>query len=109
MFGLPFLAVAGELGSAIKTRVTERTIEETQPPVRIGLPYLQTRVDIHLERDGDRTDLTLLVRGVRPHEWDDVHAGWLNVLLPFQAWVDFGVDLPNHDRRRTWAERYVDQ
>ncbi len=34
--------------------------------------------------------------------------GWLNVLLPLKAMLDFGVDLRNHDPTRTWNERYVD-
>ena len=84
-------------------------IEETKAPEHIRMRYLNSRVDIHLERRGNGTDLTLIARGVEPHEWNDVHAGWLNVLLPFKAWVDFGVDLRNHDPLRTWAQRYVDQ
>lgn len=84
-------------------------VEETTAPVHIRLRYFMTRVDVHLERRGDGTDLTLTVLDVEPHEWHDVHAGWLNVLLPFKAWVDFGVDLRNHDPLRTWAQRYADQ
>ena len=84
-------------------------VEETNAPVHIRFRYFRTRVDIDFERHGDGTDLTLTVLDVAGHEWNDVHAGWLNVLLPFKAWVDFGVDLRNHDPRRTWAHRYVDQ
>ena len=40
-----------------------------------------------------------------PHEWHEVKAGWLNVLLPFKAWVGFGIDIRNHDLSRTSRER----
>jgi hypothetical protein len=41
--------------------------------------------------------------------WHEVHAGWLNVLFPLKAYVAHGVDLRNHDPRRTWDEGYADQ
>ena len=84
-------------------------VEATKTPTHIRFRYFRSQVDIHLERRPDGTDLTLIALDVAPHEWRDVHAGWLNVLLPFKAWVDFGVDLRNHDPLRTWAHRYVDQ
>jgi uncharacterized protein YndB with AHSA1/START domain len=84
-------------------------IEEVKEPDYIRLRYFDRRVDIRLERQSIGTDLTLIALGVEPDEWNDVHAGWLNVLLPFKAWVDFAVDLRNHDPLRTWAQRYVDQ
>ena len=84
-------------------------VEAAEAPVRLRLRYFMTRVEVDLERRGDGTDLTLTVRDVDRDEWNDVHAGWLNVLLPFKAWVDFGVDLRNHDPLRTWTQRYVDQ
>lgn len=84
-------------------------VEHTTADAQIRFRYFDSQVDIHLERRGGGTDLTLIASGVAPHEWQDVHAGWLNVLLPFKAWVDFGVDLRNHDPQRTWAQRYADQ
>jgi uncharacterized protein YndB with AHSA1/START domain len=84
-------------------------VEATESPVHIRFRYFKSRVDIHLERRDAGTDLTLTALDVAPTEWNDVHAGWLNVLLPFKAWVDFGIDLRNHDPRRTWTQRYVDQ
>jgi hypothetical protein len=35
-------------------------------------------------------------------------AGWVSVLLALKAAVDFGVDLRNHDERRTWSQGYAD-
>jgi uncharacterized protein YndB with AHSA1/START domain len=84
-------------------------VEATTTPTHIRFRYFMTRVDLHLERRGDGTDLTLTASDVPSPEWNDFHAGWLNVLLPFKAWVDFGIDLRNHDPMRTWAQRYVDQ
>ena len=55
------------------------------------------------------TDLTLVNTGVAEQDFAEVHAGWLNVLLPLKAAADFGVDLRSHDPRRTWRERFVDQ
>jgi uncharacterized protein YndB with AHSA1/START domain len=84
-------------------------VEELQAPSQITFRYFHSRVDIRLARRNDKTDLTLVAHDVALHEWNDVHAGWLNVLLPFKAWVDFGIDLRNNDPRRTWSQRYVDQ
>ena len=89
--------------------VANCVIEESKPADYIRMRYFNSQVDIRLQRVGDGTDLTLIARGVEQHEWNDVHAGWLNVLLPFKAWIDFGCDLRNHDPLRTWAQRYVDQ
>jgi uncharacterized protein YndB with AHSA1/START domain len=89
--------------------VARCAIEDTQAVAHIRFRYFESQVDIHLQPRDTGTDLTLIALGVEPHEWNDVHAGWLNVLLPFKAWVDFGIDLRNHDPLRTWAQRYVDQ
>jgi hypothetical protein len=82
---------------------------ETASPSRIRLQYFGAVVDLSLDRLPDGTDLTLTTRDVPLAEWPDVFAGWLNVLLPFKAWVDFGVDLRSHDPARTWRDGYVDQ
>ena len=84
-------------------------VVETTAPLLIRLRYFGSRVSIQLEPRREGTDLTLVALDVEPHDWSDVHAGWLNVLLPFKAWVDFGVDLRNHDPSRTWSQRYADQ
>ena len=89
--------------------VTECSVEENQPSSHIRFRYFMSQVDIHIARSGDVTDLTLVATAVPLQEWTEVHAGWLNVLLPFKAWLDFGIDLRNHDALRTWAQRYADQ
>ncbi|MDX1689551.1 MAG: SRPBCC domain-containing protein [Acidimicrobiia bacterium] len=81
-----------------------------EPPSRWGVEYFGSVAEFHLESDGSGgTDLTLVDTGVAPDHRTEVAAGWLNVLLPLKAWVDHGVDLRNHDPRRTWAHGYVDQ
>jgi uncharacterized protein YndB with AHSA1/START domain len=82
---------------------------ESAPPERIVFRYFGSRVRIELAARDGGTDLTLTCDEVPAHDFLDMHAGWLNVLLPLKAWVDFGVDLRNHDPARTWRERYVDQ
>ena len=47
--------------------------------------------------------------GVGLEAWQEVHAGWLNVLFPLKAFVVHGVDLRNHDPTRVWDDGYADQ
>jgi uncharacterized protein YndB with AHSA1/START domain len=84
-------------------------VVESVTPSHIRMQYFDARVDITLDRLDDGTDLTLTAHDGPSADWQDVYAGWLNVLLPFKAWVDFGVDIRNHDPSRTWRQRYVDQ
>ena len=55
------------------------------------------------------TDLLLTHRGVPAAQWNEVHAGWLNVLFPLKAWLAHGVDIRNHDPKRSWDQGYADQ
>jgi hypothetical protein len=55
------------------------------------------------------TELLLTHTGIARDEWHEVHAGWLNVLFPLNARLMFGVDLRNHDARRSWDQEYADQ
>lgn len=54
------------------------------------------------------TELTLTDSGVPDAEWEATLAGWVSVLLALKAAADFGVDLRNHDARRTWEQNFVD-
>ena len=91
-------------GTVELCRITDRI-----SPSHIRMLYFGSRVDITLTPLDEGTDLTLTARDVPAAEWQDVYAGWLNVLLPFKAWVDFGIDIRSHDPARTWRQRYVDQ
>lgn len=85
-------------------------IREARPPTRFALEYFDSEVVFDLDSDGEGgTDLTLTNTGFHPDERDELLAGWLNVLLPLKAAVDFGVDLRNHDPDRTWDRGYADQ
>jgi uncharacterized protein YndB with AHSA1/START domain len=86
------------------------TIVERDPPARFEIEYFGSRVMFELRPDGEGgTDLTVSNSGVAADRWYEVHAGWLNVLFPLKAAVDFGVDLRSHDPERTWQRGYVDQ
>jgi uncharacterized protein YndB with AHSA1/START domain len=80
------------------------------PPSRYSVRYFGgSRTTFELAPAGDGgTDLTLTDEDVPSGAWQETHAGWLSVLLALKAAVDFGVDLRNHDRERTWDQGYVD-
>ncbi len=79
-------------------------------PRRFVVDYFAGRVTIEIAGDGHGgTDLALRHDGVDEAHWNEVHAGWLNVLFPLKAYVDHGVDLRNHDAQRTWDQGYADQ
>ncbi len=83
---------------------------EADPPRRFRLDYFRSTVDFMLEPDGEGgTDLTMTNSCFHPDDRAELLAGWLNVLLPLKAAVDFGVDLRGHDPTRTWEGGYVDQ
>jgi uncharacterized protein YndB with AHSA1/START domain len=85
-------------------------ILERRPPAVFAVDYFAGSARFELSADGrDGTDLLLTHEGVARDEWNEVHAGWLNVLFPLKAWVAYGVDLRNHDARRSWEQGYADQ
>jgi hypothetical protein len=86
-----------------------RVLEKTSPRL-FALEYFGGVARFELEPDGTAaTELTLTHSGVPAEEWLETYAGWLNVLLVLKAAVVFGVDLRNHDPRRSWKQGYVDQ
>lgn len=88
-----------------KSRILER-----RAPGLFSIEYFGGPARFELNPDGDGgTDLLLTHDGVADEEWNQVHAGWLNVLFPLKAWVVHGVDLRNHDSRRSWDHGYADQ
>lgn len=107
----PAAEVAGHIefrfinGYACRSRVLER-----RPPNTFSLDYIGGPARFELTADGrGGTDLLLTHTGIGPEEWNEVHAGWLNVLFPLKAWVAHGVDLRNHDAARSWEQGYADQ
>jgi len=73
------------------------------------IEYFNSVVAFSLRSDGSGgTDLVLLNSEVPENEFNEVHAGWVSLLLTLKAAVDFEVDLRNHDRDRTWDQGYAD-
>jgi uncharacterized protein YndB with AHSA1/START domain len=85
-------------------------IIERNPPRRWVIEYIGGVASLDLTPDGHGgTDLLLTHEGIGVQEWNEVHAGWLNVLLPLKAWLIHGADLRNHDPTRTWDQGFADQ
>ena len=90
-------------------RYRAKIVERTRPG-RFSLEYFEGVVSFDIRTSGDGgTDLLLVHQGVGPQQWNEVHAGWLNVLFPLKAMLAFGVDLRNHDPNRSWDQGYADQ
>jgi len=81
-----------------------------RPPHFFRVVYLGgSIVTFALETDGaSGTDLTLTDEGVPDEYRCEVIAGWVSVLMALKAAADFGVDLRNHDPRRTWEQGFAD-
>ncbi len=83
---------------------------ERRPPHTFVIDYMGGPAVFELTPDGvGGTDLLLTHEGVTVAEWNEVHAGWLNVLFPLKAWLVHGVDLRNHDPERVWDKGFADQ
>jgi hypothetical protein len=92
-------------GEHYKSKVLER-----RAGMLFAIDYFGGPVRFELSSDGSGgTDLLLTHEGVGADEWNEVHAGWLNVLFPLKAWLAHGVDLRNHDPVRLWDDGYADQ
>lgn len=80
-------------------------------PRRFAFRYFGgTRVEITLRRARrGGTDLLLVERDFPSalHHAEH-HAGWVSALLCLKAIADHGIDLRNHDKRRTWAHGYCE-
>jgi uncharacterized protein YndB with AHSA1/START domain len=85
-------------------------ILERRPPQRFTVLYYGgSTTTFELEDDGaGGTELTLTDVGVPEADRMEVVAGWVSVLMALKAAADFGVDLRNHDLRRSWEQGYVE-
>jgi uncharacterized protein YndB with AHSA1/START domain len=106
---------ADERGGAIEFRfsngaVWRGRVLERDAPWRFAVEYFGgSRAAFDLASDGaGGTDLTLTETGLPAGDWSENRAGWVSVLLALKAAADFGVDLRNHDRRRSWDAGFVD-
>lgn len=83
---------------------------ERRAPDLWCVDYFGGPARFELTEDGSGgTELLLTHDGVGHDAWNEVHAGWLNVLFPLKAYVMHGVDLRNHDPVRSWDQGYADQ
>lgn len=88
----------------------ESRILARQRPALFVVEYIGGTATFELKDDSKGgTDLLLTHEGVASDEWNEVHAGWLNVLFPLKALVVHHVDLRNHDPARSWDQGYADQ
>jgi uncharacterized protein YndB with AHSA1/START domain len=84
-------------------------ILEAEPDRRFSVRYFDGDVSFELLEDGSGgTDLTLTDAGRPVGDREEVHAGWVSVLMTFKAATDFKVDLRNHDPARSWDQGYAD-
>lgn len=85
-------------------------ILDRTPTTIWSIDYMGSTARFELTPDGHGgTDLLLTQENVPDADWNEVHAGWLNVLFPLKAWIAHGVDIRNHDPARTWNQGYADQ
>jgi uncharacterized protein YndB with AHSA1/START domain len=88
----------------IRSKILEKT-----PPKLFRIEYFETEVTFKLEKTSDQgTDLTLINLVSDEALRLEMTAGWVSVLLSMKAAVDYGVDLRNHDKKRTWDNGYLD-
>ena len=80
----------------------------SEPPHRFELEYFGAYTRFEIEPAGKGAILTLTAEDVPAEEWNEVHAGWVAVLLAMKAYVDFGIDLRNGDASRSWDAGFVD-
>lgn len=77
---------------------------------KFAVNYFGSIVTFNLKKDSKQgTDLTLW-HSIPLNDPDRIEtaAGWVSVLLAMKAAVDFGVDLRNHEAKRSWIKGYCD-
>jgi uncharacterized protein YndB with AHSA1/START domain len=86
-----------------------RILERAQPRKFVVEYYGGSITTFELSSDDSGgTELTLTDQGISEAERVEVIAGWVSVLMALKASVDFGIDLRNHDPKRTWDQDYVE-
>jgi uncharacterized protein YndB with AHSA1/START domain len=82
---------------------TSAPIVRAERPRVFALDYFGSRVTFRLSR---ATDVELIDE--RTEDREEVTAGWVSVLMQLKAAIQFGVDLRNHSRERSWERGYVE-
>lgn len=85
-----------------------RILERTQDK-KLSLIYFNAPVTFHLSPcENGGTDLTLIHENVPEEQYVETKAGWVSVLLALKAFADFGVDIRNHRKEKSWKNNFVD-
>lgn len=100
-----FIAFQFINGMSDRSRILERVASRI-----FAIEYFGSEARFDLEPDGaGGCDVLLTHQNVEAEVWNEVHAGWLNVLFPLKAMVGFGIDLRNNNPKRLWEHGYADQ
>lgn len=87
----------------------ESRILTRNKPTLFSIDYFETPVEFHIkETTNGGSILTVVNEGIPDHDFNEVHAGWVSVLLVLKAAADHGIDLRNHDASKTWDEGFVE-
>jgi hypothetical protein len=91
-----------------RSATTVRVLLE-RPPHVLEMDYFGVPTRFVLEPAGGHgTVLEVTASRIPAHDMADLAAGWVSVLLNLKAAINFGGDLRNHARARTWVDGFVD-
>ena len=80
-----------------------------KPNQGFSVMYFGWEVVFNLSLDGSGgTDMEMVTKGPDEREKMEITAGWVSWLMAMKGYVDFGIDLRNHDPNRTWFQGFVD-
>ena len=84
-------------------------ILERIPGKRFSVMYFGWKTTFTLDADvAGGTDMEMTAEGIPESDRMEISAGWVSWLMAMKAYVDFGIDLRNHDPERTWFQGYAD-
>jgi uncharacterized protein YndB with AHSA1/START domain len=87
----------------------ESRIIKKIPDKEFCLDYFESKVSFKTSTSKDGgSDLILRNENIADDEYTEMHAGWVSVLMNLKAAVDFDIDLRNHNPKKTWKEKFVD-
>ncbi|MEM9495441.1 MAG: hypothetical protein AAGA09_05520 [Pseudomonadota bacterium] len=82
---------------------------QNEPPSLYEIDYFGMPTRFTLEGAApDKTVLTVDARNIPDADFQDVHAGWVSVLMAMKCWLATGYDLRNHDVQQSWDQRFVE-
>ena len=102
--------VDGKINSIFLNNIQDSgKILEKIPNKLFSVMYFGWKVTFNLSPDSSGgTDMEMISENVPENIKTEIIAGWVSWLMAMKASVDFGVDLRNHDEKRTWFSGYVD-